>query len=174
LIEQQGFGKPKKLETTAEEEDEAKGGGSKWNQAGTYEEKGMSKWVQDRMKELLQGMEFKIPTSAGGVIKALEIEDVKGDASISVSRGKRRHLLDVSATIVFNGTVGDNSGKGKLLISEITTSADEDPEVKMEVDGETPQAVREVFDAFVKPAGQGFQCLVLEKLKNLVEEYKTK
>jgi len=174
LIEQQGFGKPQKLETKAVDEDEAKGGGSKWNQAGTYEEKGMSKWVQDRMKEVLQGIEFKIPTGAGGVIKTLEIEDVKGDASISVSRGKRRHLLDVSCTLVFDGTVGDTSGKGKLLISEITTSADEDPEVKMEVNGETPQAVREVFDAFVKPAGQGLQPLILKELKNLVEEYKTK
>jgi len=44
----------------------------------------------------------------------------------------------------------------------------------MEVNGETPQAVREVFDAFVKPAGQGLQPLILKELKNLVEEYKTK
>ena len=25
-----------------------RGGGSQWNQAGTYEEKGMTKWLEDR------------------------------------------------------------------------------------------------------------------------------
>ena len=35
-----------------------KGGGSKWNQAGTYEEKGMSKWLEDRLKSGLIGVKL--------------------------------------------------------------------------------------------------------------------
>lgn len=35
------------------EEQAVRGGGSQWNQAGTYEEKGMTKWVADRLRAAL-------------------------------------------------------------------------------------------------------------------------
>merc|ERR1719362_2395395 len=102
------------------------------------------KWAESIFKERLFGLTFDIPTGCGGSISTTAVENIKGDANISCSRGKRRHLVDVS------------------------------PEVKSEVDGDTPAAVREVFDAFVKPAGQGLQPLLLAEIQKLVEEYKQK
>merc|ERR1712137_116735 len=86
LIAEQGFGKPKKLETPVGDAD-VKGGGSQWNQAGTYEEKGMMKWFQDKLTAGFKDLVFDVPTSAGGRIVTTAVEDVKGDASISSSRG---------------------------------------------------------------------------------------
>ncbi|CAE8616987.1 unnamed protein product [Polarella glacialis] len=99
LIEAQGFGKPKKIDAPIEElETDAKGGGSKWNQAGTYEEKGMTKWIEERLKTTLVGLSFELPGAAGS-ISITSVDEIKGDASISVSRGKRRPAYSVSASV---------------------------------------------------------------------------
>ena len=168
LIEAQGFGKPQKLEAAAEDSD-VKGGGSKWNQAGTYEEKGMTKWLEDRLKSGLVGVKFDLPH--GGCISTTGIADLKGDCSISVSRGKRRHLMDVSFNVEYEAKVGDSKGKGKLAFSEVSTDGD-DPEVKNETSSDVPPAIREILDAFAKPAGQGLQPLLLTEVKKMIEEYK--
>jgi hypothetical protein len=173
LIAAQGFGKPQKLETAPASEVDVKGGGSQWNQAGTYEEKGMSKWMEERLKQTLTGMTFQIPTGSGGSISITGVEGVKGDASISVSRGKRRHLLDISFDVEYKASVGDADGTGKFAFSEVSTG-DDDPEVKVEVGQNTPPAVREVLDAFAKPAGQGLQPLVLAEIRKIIAEYKGK
>jgi len=174
LIEAQGFGKPKKIEgAAAQEAADIKGGGSKWNQAGTYEEKGMTKWIDERLKETLKGLTFTVPAGAGGTISTVQVDSVKGDASISVSRGKRRHLLDITFDVEFEGKVGESTGKGKLSYSEVTTGDDE-PEVKMDINSDSAPALREVFNAFVKPAGQGLQPLILKELNKVIEEYKAK
>lgn len=174
LIAEQGFGKPQKIEGQVQEV-EAKGGGSKWNQAGTYEEKGMTKWVQDRVQALLCGVSFAIPTGAGGgTITTTAVHDVKGDASIASSRGKRRHVMDLSFEVDFEAKVGDGVGKGKVAFSDVTTITDDSPEISVEIDGSSPPAVREVMDAFVKPAGQGLQPLLTAEIRKLIEEYKEK
>lgn len=169
LIEAQGFGKPQKLDAPTEEKD-ATGGGSKWNQAGTYEEKGMTKWLEDRLKASLVGLKFQIPNS-GDSIATTAVAGLAGDCSISVSRGKRRHLMDVSFDVEFEAKVGDSDGKGKLAFTEVSSTGD-DPEVKIEIGTGTPQAIRDVFEAFVKPAGQGLQPLVHAEIRKLIEEYK--
>ncbi|CAK9012347.1 Protein STIP1 homolog [Durusdinium trenchii] len=167
LIEAQGFGKPQKLDAPVEKDD-VKGGGSQWNQAGTYEEKGMTKWLEDRLKSGLVGVKFELPR--GGSISTTGVADLKGDCSISVSRGKRRHLMDVSFNVEYEATVGDSNGRGKLSFSEVTT--EDDPEVKNEPSSDVPPAIREVLDAFVKPAGQGLQPLLLAEVKKMIEDYK--
>jgi len=171
LIEAQGFGKPKKLE----EGDmgapvDVKGGGSQWNQAGTYEEKGMLKWVEENLKAGMKGLVYEVPSMAGSKLTATDVEDIKGDASISSSRGKRRRLLDITFAVSFEGKVGDASGKAKLVFSEVTTGDDE-PEVKLEGHKDTPPGVVEMLR---RPANEGLQPLILEQLKKLVEEYKAK
>ncbi|CAE7515527.1 sti1 [Symbiodinium pilosum] len=171
LIEAQGFGKPQKLDAPVEAGD-IKGGGSQWNQAGTYEEKGMTKWLEDRLKSGLIGLKFNLPHSDGS-ISATGVAELKGDCSISVSRGKRRHLMDVSFNVEYEAKVGSSSGTGKLAFTEVTSDGD-DPEVKNEPASDVPPAIREVLDAFVKPAGQGLQPLVLAEIRKTIEEYKGK
>eukprot|EP00933_Yihiella_yeosuensis_P082344 TRINITY_DN9619_c0_g2_i1.p1 TRINITY_DN9619_c0_g2~~TRINITY_DN9619_c0_g2_i1.p1 ORF type:complete len:392 (+),score=110.33 TRINITY_DN9619_c0_g2_i1:86-1261(+) len=168
LIEEQGFGKPKKIDAPIEEST-AKGGGSQWNQAGTYEEKGMTKWLDENLKQNLVGIKFDLPTGAGS-ISTTGIANRSGDASISVSRGKRRHLMDVAFEVEFSIQVGDASGSGKICYSEVGTDGD-DPEVKVEMNSDAPPATREAFGGFVKPAGQGLQPLVTEEVKKLIKKY---
>jgi len=179
LIAAQGFGKPQKLEEgAAVAADEAKGGGSQWNQAGTYEEKGMMKWLEERLTAELKDVVFELPASIGcGSISATGVSGVSGDANISVSRGKRRHLMDVKFDLEFvlaaqNGA--DMAGKGKLAYSEVTVDVDDGFEVEFVVDTCSNAGAREVLNNFVKPAGQGFQPLVSAALQKVIDEYKTK
>jgi len=181
LIAEQGFGKPQKLENPQEvEQANVKGGGSQWNQAGTYEEKGMTKWIEEQLHSKVAGVNFPIPAGfgdlPGGVIRCSSVGSIKGDASISVSRGKRRHLLDMSFDVNFEakfGATSDVTGKGQLSFSEVNPDGD-DPEVEMKVDSNVAPAVREVFNAFVKPGGQGLQPLVVKEIRAIIEEYKGK
>jgi len=169
LIEEQGFGKPKKIDAPLPEV-EVKGGASQWNQAGTYEEKNMMRWAEDRFRCALTGISFDIPTGSAGNIVTTNVSEVTGDASISASRGKRRRIMDLSMVVEYEAKVGDSEGRGKLCISEV--SADDDEfELKVDISAETPPAIREVINAFVKPAGQGLQPLVMAQIKKVVEEY---
>merc|ERR1711972_438569 len=170
LIAKQGFGKPQKIEAPQQEED-AKGGGSKWNQAGTYEEKGMLKWVKEHFSTALVGLTFNLPTGSGGVLRVSNVTDFSGDASISVSRGKRRHLLDMGFKVEFEGTVGEEKGTGTFMVTEVTTGDDE-PEVNFEIGKDTAPSMREVFNAFAKPAGQGLMPTVVSTIKKVIDEYK--
>jgi len=171
LIEAQGFGKPQKLDAPVEAGD-IKGGGSQWNQAGTYEEKGMTKWLEERLKSSLIGLRYDLPKTDGS-ISTTAVADLKGDCSISVSRGKRRHLMDVSFNVEYEAKVGGSTGTGKLAFTEVTSDGDE-PEVENKPSADAPPAIREVLDAFVKPAGQGLQPLLMAEVRKMIEEYKGK
>jgi len=172
LIAAQGFGKPQKLEAPVEDQ-AGKGGGSTWNQAGTYEEKNMMKWLSDRLKEKLIGLEIALTGSFaadGGKVTTTAVEEVKGDATISMSRGKRRHVLDLSLEVHCECTVGGETGKGKFHISEVNTG-DDDREVKWETDSSCPPNPRAAFKQF---ATHSVQDAVIKALYEVVEEYKVK
>lgn len=173
LIAAQGFGKPQKLDGPVQEEAPGKGGGSTWNQAGTYEEKNMMKWITDRLNEKVIGLEVALSGSFaadGGKVKATAVEEVKGDATISMSRGKRRHVLDLALELHCECTVGGETGKAKFEISEVNT-ADDDREVKFEIDSGCPPKARAAFKQF----GQtDVQASVIKAVYEVVEEYKLK
>lgn len=176
LIAKQGYGKPQKIENPTQVPDaaEAKGGGSAWNQAGTYEEKNMMTWMEAELKSRLKTVNFALPNGAAGGIKISDVRDVKGEATISMSRGKRRRLLDISLVAEFEAKVGELSGKGHYVLQDLTGDASEDPEVETNVDTNTPQQVREVMEAYAKPGGQGLQPLLMQEIKKLVKEYAEK
>merc|ERR1712136_466347 len=134
------------------------------------EAKNMMRWAEDRFRCALTGISFDIPTGSAGNIVTTNVSEVTGDASISASRGKRRRIMDLSMVVEYEAKVGDSEGRGKLCISEV--SADDDEfELKVDISAETPPAIREVINAFVKPAGQGLQPLVMAQIKKVVEEY---
>jgi hypothetical protein len=168
LIEKQGFGKPQKIEAPLEVK-EAKGGGSSWNQA-TYEERNMSKWISVELPKALTGVTFAVPQGGNVVVK--NVVDIKGPATVTVARGKRKHLLDLSFDVEFELKVGDDTGAGKLCYSEVTADDGDEGEVKLEVNSDTPNALRGVVDAYVKPNGAGLQPVILEALKKLIAAFK--
>lgn len=172
LIAEQGFGKPQKLDVPIEEK-EAKGGGSSWNQAGTYEEKGMTKWIHEAMSQAIQAVAFELPGSVGSVA-VTAVTEASGDASIAVARGKRKHVADLSFVVEFEAKVSGQTGRGKLTYSEVTSDLDDGFEVSYEASADTPPAMREVFDAYVKPAGNHFQAAVNAAVRQVITEFCSK
>jgi hypothetical protein len=172
LIAEQGFGKPQKLEVATEEK-AAKGGGSSWNQAGTYEERGMTKWVKETFPKELTGKAFELPGEKGGRIVVTNVTGIDGPATITVARGKRKYVMDLSFDVEFEIQVGDEKGSGKLSYSEVTTDEDDGFEVMCSVNSETPASLREVSDAFAKSGGTGLQPTITKAVKDLIATFKT-
>lgn len=121
------------------------------------------------MKEQLVGLSFEIPNGSKDAIRTIAIDNLTGDANISVSRGKRRRLLDVSFDVEFEGSVGGTVGKGKLCFTEVAFG--ETPVVKMDVNSDASPALREVFNALVKNTGHGLQPLVTQAVEAILAEY---
>jgi len=169
LIAKAGFGAPKKLDAPIEEK-AAKGGGSSWNQAGTYEERSQMKWVKENLPQALKDINLDLPQ--GGSLKVSAIVDIAGDASITVARGKRKHVLDLTFNVEYELKVGDDTGKGKFCYAEVTADLDDEFEVKCEVSSDTGAGLREVVDAYVKPNGTGLQPLVTKAVKDFIVEFK--
>ncbi|XP_010536991.1 PREDICTED: uncharacterized protein LOC104811843 isoform X2 [Tarenaya hassleriana] len=96
--------------------------GSLWNRAGTWEEKSLTKWATDRLKELLVSvgsLEFSSGTA--------EIKDVSrcvGDAFLITVRNKKRVGYTYEISLKFEGdwTFEDNKKKvkGRLDIPEFS------------------------------------------------------
>lgn len=170
LIAKQGFGKPQKLEA-ATEDVAAKGGGSTWNKAGTFEERGMIKLVKEKLPQVLKGLKFDLPQ--GGSVTSTDVTDISGDASVTVARGKRKHLLDLCFNVEYEMKVGDDTGKGKFCYSEVTCDDDNDMEVKCEVGNDTAPSLKGIIDTFVKPPGSGLQNILNEAIKKFIAEFKS-
>ena len=68
--------------------------GSAWNKAGTWEERDVTSMALRTFREQLEGL----PSidAAGGAIEVMSVDDVEGEASKPVIRGKMRHLFDLS------------------------------------------------------------------------------
>jgi len=169
LIAKQGFGKPQKLHAPTEDK-EAKGGGSTWNQAGTYEERGMMKLVKENLPQALKTCKFDLPQ--GGGITVVAVVDIAGDASITSARGKRKHLLDLTFTVEFDIKVGDDTGKGKFCYSEVTANDDDEPEITCEVGADTASNLRGIVDTYVKASGSGLQDVTNKAIKQFVSDFK--
>lgn len=169
MIAEAGFGKPQKLDTPVEDS-QAKGGGATWNQAGTYEELLKMKYVKEELPKALIGASFGLPR--GGSVAVKDVVDIAGDASVTIARGKRKHLLDLTFAVEFEMKVGDDIGTGKLCYAEVTANDDDEFEVKSEVNSDTANSLREVIEAFVKPGGVGLQPVVNEAIRKMIAEFK--
>lgn len=123
-------------------------GGSRWNAAGTWEDKDISTWAHPRFKELLQTIE--VP-SVGGKITGFE--RLSGDCTIIFSRGKKRHGYDIAALANFTAKMAEGATiKGTLEFPEIADScADEPWQVLISIKdptSETRATADIVYDAF--------------------------
>jgi len=92
---------PPKLEEGAKAAQESsaasKKAGSAWNAAGTWEEKDMLPWWQDRLQRL-QGW-----TDEGEVVTVDKVCPVKGEAAIVHVRGQPKFMYDLNFEFVFSG-----------------------------------------------------------------------
>ncbi|XP_023515376.1 uncharacterized protein LOC111779547 [Cucurbita pepo subsp. pepo] len=75
--------------------------GSVWNRAGTWEEKNVNKWANDRMKELLMSvasLEF-----SSGKAEIVDVSKCVGDAVLVTVRNKKRVGYTYELTLKIKG-----------------------------------------------------------------------
>lgn len=126
-------------------------GGSRWNAAGTWEDKDVSQWAHAHFKTLMAAIE--VPAVSG---KVTGVERIAGDCTIIFSRGKKRHGYDINALVNFTARVSAAGAeiKGTIEFPEIAdTCADEPWQVLISIKDPTPENKaqgEEVYDAFRK------------------------
>ena len=66
-----------------------------WN-TGSYfwEEKSVAKWAEERIKEVIGGFKFNFP---GGELRITSVDSLKGEASVSIRKGKKIVAYDYNA-----------------------------------------------------------------------------
>jgi tetratricopeptide (TPR) repeat protein len=191
---------PKKLEAVAPSAAVATGttnGTSVWNSAGTYEERQLSPWASAELKRSLGALAAHIASpGVPGVQSAdlcvAEVENVTGDAQVTMVRGKKKHLADYCADIKWTLTALLQEGgkvdtiSGRLQLLDI--SADQEYEVgAVEVThyngnaaslSSLPQHAGQLVTRYVKAgansAPQGLQALAHAALMQFCADLKTK
>lgn len=124
---------PKKIERAEHVQIEKVEGGSAWNQGSTFEEKDVSAGARARLTALLEATE----TFTQGqtlVIQLDKVSTVTGDASIAVSRGKKRYIFDYTFELEVTGTmVNEDSKSASGTIKFLDMSSDCNREYDVEV-----------------------------------------
>lgn len=96
---------------------------SAWNKGGwQWEDKDMSAWALARLKQTLtSGFDIDVP---GGHIAIVDVE-AKGDASVTMRKGRKMVLFDLSFTAKWEGTLVDavtgatrGSGDGEVAVTD--------------------------------------------------------
>eukprot|EP00927_Polykrikos_kofoidii_P078882 TRINITY_DN75683_c0_g1_i1.p1 TRINITY_DN75683_c0_g1~~TRINITY_DN75683_c0_g1_i1.p1 ORF type:complete len:321 (-),score=74.55 TRINITY_DN75683_c0_g1_i1:397-1359(-) len=99
--------------------------GSVWNKAGTWEDKDVTATAKSTLQEKLSN--FPPLDAAGGSIVIDKIDNLEGDASKPVIRGKLRHLFDFSFKVHFTFRWMDASGQrnssGVVAVSDFTNDS---------------------------------------------------
>jgi tetratricopeptide (TPR) repeat protein len=101
---------PKKLDSTSAAPTAAAAAnsdviGSVWNQAGTWEEKEISKWACETLQSMLETTSYESEIGHASVSKA----EVTGSASVAMVRGKKRYIYELAVSIEWK--VGGSQGK---------------------------------------------------------------
>jgi hypothetical protein len=79
---------------------------SVWNNQGAamWEEKSATPWAISRLTELIRSATVQLPGGAGEV-RVQSIESMEGEAFITFSRGKKRHVFEFNAQLVWGATL---------------------------------------------------------------------
>eukprot|EP00759_Apiculatamorpha_spiralis_P002710 PhF_6_TR11167/c0_g1_i2/m.18002 len=133
---------------------------SKWNGAGTMEERDFSSWAHIRVKELFTNLDIS------DTAKKLSATTVEGDASIIFTRGKKRPGFEL--TITFEEVDGPSSD-AKIVLKEFTSQALVDEEKLPLTFGK--KVSEDVKASLSSGAGKG---IVVNTLKTFFEELSAK
>ncbi|KAJ0266820.1 hypothetical protein HA466_0007520 [Hirschfeldia incana] len=133
--------------------------GSIWNQAGTWEEKNITKWATDRLKELL-GSVGSLQFSSGKA-EIIDVSRCVGDASLVTVRNKKRvgYTYELSLKVQGEWSFEENTKKvkGSLDIPEFSFGELDDLEVNVklnedkEISQQLKQQVRLDMKQFLEP-----------------------
>lgn len=130
------------------------GQGSVWN-TGNYfwEEKSVAKWAEERLKEVLGTFKFEFP---GGNLTIVQVDKLKGEASVSIRKGKKIVAYDYSCMLKWECSLKDGEGKevasmkGSYELPEVSSDIDDDGdvwEVRPSVKEEQPAGIKARYEA---------------------------
>jgi hypothetical protein len=127
---------PANVVVSAENNATTGSGASKWNQAGTWEEKDTTDWCRESLEYRLKETkaESSLASSASGVVVAVvtEVKDMIGDASVANVGGKKRYIFDFHCEVSFDIRESDTDdvlATGTLNLPDICSTHHEELEV---------------------------------------------
>lgn len=132
-----------------------------------WTEKDVSKWTEQRLGELLGGLQLF--SNDAGSAATIELEAVKGDSFINVRKGKliASYELDVSVGWAFKAAAdGDGEDvRGWLQLPYLSEeNHDEDPELQIYISNEVPGAKS------VKSSIHANRKVIFEKVHQFIKE----
>ncbi|CAH8386358.1 unnamed protein product [Eruca vesicaria subsp. sativa] len=163
---------PQKLTTNDVVAPNAPALGSLWNQAGTWEEKNLTKWATDRLKELL-GSVGSLQFSSGKA-EIVDVNRCVGDAFLVIVRNKKRvgYTYELSLKVQGEWSFEEDTKqvKGSLDIAEFSFGELDDLEVnvKLSDDKELSQQLKQLIRLDMKQ----FLEPIRLKLKQFEQELK--
>lgn len=84
------------------------GTGSVWNtNSYHWEEKSIGKWADDALKQVLSQFTYKFNDA---ILRVIEIKEFKGEASMSVRKGKKIVQYDYNVLMKWEVTLSDKDG----------------------------------------------------------------
>lgn len=162
---------------------------SSWNYAGTWEERDMSQQVKAQLTTLFDNAraEYHAATTKDLrlVCHTAKVDALTGEAQIVLTRGKKRHLFDFTATVDVEITVNDATAeeaeegaasekkrvktlKGTVSFTDISPQSALDYTVKWKKS--VSQASAD-WQQLAKQSVQAWHRVVVEQLRVLEEEY---
>lgn len=87
----------------------AEASGSVWNAAGTFEERDVSVWAQERLASMLALLEYDDDREL--ILEECSCGAIEGSASFFTARGKTRTLFELRFELLWSATVRVNSSK---------------------------------------------------------------
>ena len=140
-------------------------GGSRWNAAGTWEEKDLSGWAHSRLTSLLAFTSDTAPAIDVSCSK------VTGDATLVFTRGKKRVGYDLAVTCEWRGggAVGAaDEVKGAIELPSVDQTSDGDYEMTVTVK-ERGEADDEAVEQLTR-AAKKLRAAITAKLKQFESE----
>lgn len=138
--------------------------GSKWNQAGTWEEKSLSTWANGRVRELLptvEPVEFDHDCTA----RVLEVTSCSGEASMVTVRQRKRigYSFEIEMKYVVHLEPSSKPIEGKMKVPEACYGELDDLELEVTVSSSDVKDSAKVKQTLTK--------LFLPKIRRKLEEF---
>lgn len=153
---------PKKLDASAQPvtTQPSSGETSVWNKAGTWEERDVTAWAKETLKEALQKTTYTFPDSSpapGATARISAVKKVDGHASFATVRSKKKYIYEFALQLEWALDLSNetDAAQGKIQFPDIdgTIELGEGYDSTFEITAVEDQSLRPVLDRFVKNQG---------------------
>ncbi|MCO5584484.1 hypothetical protein L7F22_038412 [Adiantum nelumboides] len=145
--------------------------GSVWNQAGTWEERCITKWATVRLEELLMSLE---PLQLKeGYAQVTEVSRCAGEATLVTVRNKKRYGYSYEISLKFKGDWRESKDlQGTLKVPEASYNDLDD--LQLEVDLSSTASIEGSEKATFCQELQSFLPAIREKIQKFEDELKAR